>query len=182
MSNPLKQNNLQTHQVVLYDRALHPELFQLKNRRVYNGGQYELETWLMKGSHLLRFQHGKSCACELVVEHERDLPSSGLVTAFLCAGEHEYEYDFASEGVKYIASVQTETLSEHQFQSAIDEYTDFAAANGALTYAWREESGRCLSVIDVQQHSREVHAQTYHLVSPLRLVLRSQTIFELAES
>ena len=182
MSSPTKQNNLQKHQIVLYDRALHPELFQLKGRRVFNAGLYDLEAWLLNGAHLLRFQHGKHCACEMIIEQERDLPSTGLVSAFLCAGEHEFEHCFRNQGVNYITSVQTETLSENQFHAAFDEYTDFARGNGALAHTWDEGSGPCLSVMDVQQHSREIHAQSYHLVAAGRLVLRSQTIFELIES
>lgn len=179
MSNPLKQNNFQTHQVVLYERALHPELFPLKMRKVLNGGPYEIEVWLMNGAHLLRFEHARHCATELVIEQDRDLPSSGLVTAFLCAGEHEYEHRFPREGMNYITSVQTETLSENQYLSTVDEFSTFRGDGEKLSHAWRDEAGPCLSIVDVQQHNREVHAQSFHLVANARLVLRSQTIFEL---
>ncbi len=179
MSNPLKQNGVQTHQIVLYDRALHPELFPLKVRRVMNGGPYELEVWLMKGAHLLRFEHAGHCACELVTEHERDVPSTGVVTAFLCAGEHEYEHRFSHEGVNYITSVQTETLSENQYHSTLEEFRGFQADGHKIDHTWRDDGGPCLSIVDVQQHNREAHIQAFHLVAAARLVLRSQTIFEL---
>jgi len=180
MSSPLKQNNLQTHQVVLYDRALHPELFPLKGRKALNGGLYEIEVWIMNGAHLLRFEHARQCACELVIAHDRDLPSTGVVTAFLCAGEHEYEHRFEREGVNYITSVQTETLSENQYLATVDEFTGFRGDGEKMAHAWRDEAGPCLSIVDVQQHNREVHAQAFHLVAAARLVLRSQTIFELS--
>ncbi len=180
MSSPLKQNNLQTHQIVLYSRALHPELFRMKARRVFNGGPYELEVWLMNAAHLLRFEHERHCACELMIEQERDLPASGVVTAFLCAGEHEYEHRFNREGVNYITSVQTETLSESQYHATFDEFNECEGDGVRVRHAWRDDAGPCLSIVEVQQHNREVHAQAFHLVAASRLVLRSQTIFELA--
>ncbi len=179
MNNQAKPNNTLMYQVVLYGRALHPELFALKARRVVRHADYELESWLMNGSHLLRFEHSGLCACELVTDQDRDLPASGVVTAFQCLGEHDYEHLFKLENVNYITTVQTETLSENQFLSAFDEYMDFSKSNGALAHQWRDEAGSCLSIVDVQHQNREVHAQTYHLIASPRLVLRSQSIFEL---
>lgn len=178
MSSHGKLNNTLMYQVLLYGRALHPELFSLKARRVVRTADYELESWLMNGCHLLRFEHGGLCACELLTDQDRDLPSNGVVTAFQCVGEHDFEHRFKEERVNYITTVQTETLSENQFLSAFDEYLDFAKATKALSHQWRDDSGGCLSIVDVQQHSREVHAQSYHFVAAPRLVLRSQSIFE----
>ncbi len=42
MNLPTK-NSLQSYQVILYHRALHPELFQLRGRKVVRHGDYELE-------------------------------------------------------------------------------------------------------------------------------------------
>jgi len=151
----------------------------MKARKVFNGGPYELEVWLMNAAHLLRFEHARHCACELMIEPDRDLPTGGVVTAFLCAGEHEYEHRFDREGVNYITSVQTETMSEAQYLSTIDEFSDGQIDGVRVQHAWRDEAGPCLSIVDIQQHSREIHAQAFHLVASTRLVLRSQTIFEL---
>lgn len=182
MSNQVKPNGVQTHHAVLYDRALHPELFPLRVRKVLSGGPYELEVWLMQGAHLLRFQHARHCVCELLIEQDRDLPSTGIVTAFLCAGEHEFEHRFARDGTTYITSVQTETLSENQYLATLDEFSMFRGDGQQLVHSWRDDAGPCLSIVDVQQHNREAHAQTFHLVAASRLVLRSQTIFELPRS
>src|SRR5205814_8688234 len=97
MNAPTKSVSLQTYQLVLYKRALHPELFQLKGRRtlVHNG--YEFEAWIMPGAHLLRFQMAGVCACELVTDQNSGLPSEGAVTSFLCAGEHDFNHVFGPE-------------------------------------------------------------------------------------
>lgn len=178
MSTPTKTNSLQSYTILLYDRALHPELFQLKQRRVVKHGQYELESWLMNGSHVLRFEHKSMCATEFLSEQDKSVPSSGLVTAFLCAGERDFEHRFKSAGVTYMNSVQTETLSDNLYISTYEEMMQFSRETGAVTHQWGDDAGKCVSMIDIQKYNNEVHAQAYHLIASGGIVVRSQTIFE----
>jgi len=214
MNLPTKPNGLQTYQIFLYRKALHPELFPLKGRRQLVHGAYEIEAWVMPGAHLLRFQHAKLCACELLTDQEGALPVDGAVTGFQCAGEHEFEHSFEAEKVKYITSVQTEQLSDNLYQATYEEMTQFAQETGALIHLWSDahashhgsnglnglnglnghgrtngqstnghsangnHAGRNLSMLDVQRLTKEVHAQSYHLIAATGLVIRTQTIFE----
>jgi len=179
MNNSAKTNCLQTYQAVLYGRALHPEIFNLKSRRVFRQGDYELEVWMMRGSHLLRFEHKNLCASELVTDAEHLPQDGGVISAFLCAGERDYEYTFEKAKVGYLTTVQTETLADNIYDSTYQEMLDLAAESKALVHEWDDESGRCLSVVDVQKFSNEVHAQAYHLQANGGVVLRTQTIFEI---
>jgi hypothetical protein len=178
MSLPVKSPSLQAYQVLLYNRALHPEVFPLKGRRVIHQGSYEFEVWIMSGAHLLRFESGTLCACELVSDQEGRLPETGVVSAFLCAGERDFEHKFARDRVTYMTTVQTETLSENLFLATYEEMMDVARATNALLHRWDDETGKCLSMVDIQQYHREIHAQAYHLIATGGLVLRTQTIFE----
>ena len=180
MSLPTKPNNLQSYQVILYNRALHPGLFTLRGRRVISHDEYEAEAWIMPGAHLLRFEHKGLCACELVTDKETGLPDSGVVTTFMCAGERDFEHSFKKDNVNYMTTVQTETLSENLYIATFDELHEYATEARALTHEWQDEAGHCLSIIDVQRFNSEVHAQSYHLMAQGGLVLRTQTIFELA--
>ncbi|MEX2217227.1 MAG: hypothetical protein WD749_00580 [Phycisphaerales bacterium] len=178
MSLPLKPNSLQSYQVILYNRALHPELFSLKGRKVIRHGNYEFEIWAMAGAHLLRFEKAALCACELVIGEDGKMPQAGIVTAFLCAGERDFEHRFEKDKVVYMTTVQTETLSENLYISTYDEMMDYARENDALVHRWQDEAGECLTVIDAQRYNREIHAQAYHLIAQGGIVLRTQTIFE----
>jgi hypothetical protein len=178
MSVPVKSNSLQTYQTILYNRALHPEFFPLKGRRVIRRSRYELELWVMAGSHLLRFEHGTMVASELVTDQEGNLPDQGVVTAFLCAGERDFEHRFDSSRVTYMTTVQTETLSENLYLATYKEMLALAKESDALAYEWQDEVGKCLSMLDMQQFNREVHVQAYHLMAMGGLVLRTQTLFE----
>ncbi len=179
MNLPTKPNSLQTYQLVLYKRALHPELFPLMARRSLVHGGYDFEAWVMPGAHLLRFRLNGFCACELVTDQESGLPTEGAVTAFPCAGEKDFEHKFAKERVKYVTTVQTETLTENLYTATYNELVDFGKEINGLTHKWTDpDAGRCMTMLDLQRHNREVHAQSYHLIAQGGLVLRTQSIFE----
>lgn len=178
MSLPARPNCLQTYQAILYSKALHPELFPIQGRRVIRHGEYELEAWIMNGSHLLRFEHKALCAAELVTDRESGLPASGIIAAFLCAGERDFEHRFVKERSTYMTTVQTETLSENLYHATFDELLEHARETDALLHRWDDEYGPCLSMIDTQRYNREVHAQCFHLQACGCVVLRTQTIFE----
>jgi hypothetical protein len=192
MSTPTRAFSVQAYNLVLYKRALHPELFQMKARRALRHADFDLEAWIMPGSHLLRFQQGSFCACELVTEKQDGLPTLGTVATFPCAGEKDYEHVFSEAGgvgeggagkawagVRYITAVQTESLSENLFDATYGDMVELIAETNALHYKWETEAlGRCMSILDLQRYPNELHAQAYHLIGAGGLVLRSQTIFE----
>lgn len=178
MNLPTRPSGVQSYQTVLYNKALHPELFSLKGRRVVAHGDYELEAWIMAGCHLLRFERTGLCLSELVTDQEDGLPDSGVVSTFQCAGERDFEHDFKKDGVNYMTTVQTETLSENVYLSTLREMRALVTESGCLAHAWNDAAGPCLSLIDTQRFKREVHAQCYHLVASGGFVLRTQSIFE----
>lgn len=179
MNIPTRLNSLQAYQLLLYRKALHPELFAVKTRRTIAHGNYELEAWVMPGGHVMRFKYDGFCASELVTEQEGGVPVDGAVTSFLCAGEHEFEHRFTPERVTYMTSVQTETLSENLYAATYDEMQDFAKETGALIHRWNDvDGGKNLSMLDVQRLAKEIHAQAYHLIAHGGVVVRTQTIFE----
>lgn len=173
-----KPHGLLAFQTTIYGRALHPELFQLKGRKVLKHAGLELEAWLMPGGHLLRLQSGTSCLCELLLDQDKCAPEGGIVHSFLCAAEHDYEKSFDAAGVHYIHSIQTETLSETLFDATLEEMRLHAKEMQSLGYEWTDGAGRCLSAIDMQRYGRELHAQSYHLLASGGVVVRTQTIFE----
>jgi len=178
MNPPAKSINLQAYRLILYRRALHPELFGVKARRTVEHVGYEFEAWVMKAAHVMRFSHDAQCATELITDQEIGIPDRGIIAALPCAGERDVEQEF-SDKIRYCSSVQTEQLPDALYRSTYEELTQLAADNDALVHTWLdEEGGKCASILDVQRYRREVHAQSYHLISQGGLVLRTQSIFE----
>lgn len=178
-----KSAPVQSYQLILYKRALHPELFQLRDRKILRSGDFEFEAWLMPGTHALRFQHRAVCVSELVTDKETGLPTSGAVATLPCAGEHDFEHEFADGRVCYFATVQTETLNDAVYRTTVRDMKTYAADTGAMSYEWTAPAGgffggKCLSVLEVHRYPREVHAQSFHMLADSGLVLRTQTIVE----
>ncbi|HVZ94134.1 MAG TPA: hypothetical protein VG797_06455 [Phycisphaerales bacterium] len=181
MNPPTKSTSLQAYRLILYRRALHPELFKVKGRRAFNHDGYDFEAWIMPGSHLMRFQHDGVCATELITDQEDGIPDRGVIAVIPCAGERDHDQDFG-EKVTFTCTMQTETLPDNLYTATYDELTAFGKENDALMYTWKDEDGgKCATILDVQRYRREIHAQAYHLMAQGGLVLRTQSIFEHSE-
>lgn len=177
MATPLKTVSLQAYRLILYKRALHPELFTIKGRQIFRHNDYEFEAWIMEGQHLMRFQYDDLNVTEIITNGELQLPQNGLVTAMQCIGEKDHDHPF-SDDVNYMTTIQTETLPDNLYSDTYEELTEFAVERNALVHLWEEETGLCASILDVQRWRKEIHAQSYHLLSAGGIVIRSQTIFE----
>jgi len=174
-----RPNPLQFYQLRLHGKSLPLDLFPLRGHKGIRTADLSLDAWVMGGSHLLRIEHKALRACELLCPETAGLPDSGSVTQFFCAGEHEYEHTFERDGVNYMVTIQTESLSENLYADTYKELLDHAREVQGLTHLWRDEAGKCLSMLDLQRYARELHVHAYHMIGNGGLVIRTQTIFEL---
>jgi hypothetical protein len=180
MNVSAKQINAQLYRLLLYKRPLHPELLDLRVRRIDRHGPYEIESWLTAGGHAVRFAAKSQSLVELVVENGEHLPETGLVHALPCLGEKDFELDPEGD-IGYVTTIQTETLSENLFLATYQEMEEFVHETGSLSHEWQDDGAKNLSVLDAQKYKREYHIQSYHLLSRSGLVLRTQSIFEILE-
>jgi hypothetical protein len=163
---------------MVYNRALHPELFDLQARRTDRHGDYEVEMWATPGGHVVRFNFAGQTLTETVIERGDHLPETGLIHALPCVGEKDYEMQPTGK-LGFVTTIQTETLSDNLYNATLREMHDFARETGALAYEWVDDNGvPCLTVLDSQKYRREFHIQSYHLYGNSGVVLRTQSIFE----
>ena len=179
MSISHKSSNTQLYRLMLYQRALHPELFNLQMRRTQRQPEYETESWIMPGGHLVRIAVDGESLAETVLESGDHLPETGLVHALPCLGEKDFELEPDGGKFGYVTTIQTESLTDNLYMATYREMRDFANEVNALCHEWTDgEGGNCLSVLDVQNYKREFHIQSYHLLGGSGVVLRTQSIFE----
>lgn len=177
MSHSSKTTSLQSYHLLLYRRALHPELFGIEGRKQIRHGDYEFESWVFNGGHALLFHHQGLCLTELVTDSPDGLPERAQVVCLPCAGERDHE-ESIGDRIEYVTSIQTETLSDHLYLSTYNEMVDHGRASDGLMTLWKDEHGLDnLSLVDLQRHRDEVHVQSWHIRSDCLLVLRTQTIF-----
>lgn len=175
-----KQSNTQVFRLMVYRRALHPELFDLQGRRVSKQENYETECWMIPSGHVARFQAKGHVLTETVIEQGDHLPEMGLLHALPCLGEKEYQFEPTKQDkCGYVTTIQTETLTDNLYTATYREMVEFAREVGAMSHAWKdEEDVPCLSLLDAQYYQHEFHIQSYHLLGASGLVLRTQSIFE----
>lgn len=176
-----KSSNVQLFRLMIYNRPLHPELFELQQRSAFRYGDYEVENWLVPAGHVVRFQVGDQMLTETVIEAGDHLPETGLMHALPCLGEKDYSMMPTEEAsrIAYVTTVQTESLTDNLYNATYREMVDFAEEAHALSCEFRDADGvPCLSVLDLQRYRREYHIQAYHLLGGSGTVLRTQSIFE----
>jgi len=178
MSVGHKPSNTQMFRLMVYRRALHPELFDIQGRRLQRHGDYEVEAWITPGGHVVRFTAHGQVVSEAVLEGGDHLPETGLVHALPCLGEKDYEPEPIGR-IGYVTTVQSETLTENLYLATHKEMIDFAEESGALCHQWQNDDDLpSLTLLDLQKYKREFHLQSYHLIGAGSTVLRTQSIFE----
>ena len=182
MSASSKTTSAQVYRLMLYNRPMHPELFELSARRTERHGDYEVESWITSIGHTVRFQYDDQVFTEIVVDRGDHLPENGLVQAIPCIGEKDFELDDEESTIGFMTTVQTESLTENLFMATLREMQDFANETGAISREWTAHNGiPCLTVLDTQKYRKEFHFQSYHLLGGCCNILRTQSIFEIRD-
>ncbi|MEM0913453.1 MAG: hypothetical protein AAGB29_12055 [Planctomycetota bacterium] len=183
MSVSHKSIQQQMFRLMVFGRVLHPELFELRDRRLDRHGDYEIETWITASGHVVRFATGGETVTEVCVGDGDHLPEAGLLHALPCLGEKDFELDPPHEAkIGYVTSLQTENLSDNLYHATFREMQQFAEESGSLSAEGEAIDGLpTLSVVDTQKYRREFHVQAYHLLGAGGLVLRTQTMFEIVD-
>ena len=168
-----------TYSMALFRTALHPEFFGIEDSLTIEHNGYNFEAWLIKGTHVLRFEYEGTCVTEVIAPNTDDLPERGHVTSLVCASERDHEQEFGDR-ITLINSMQIELLPEHLYGDSYQELTDFGKEAGAKIIEYTTDNGqRGASILDVQRYNEELHVQSYHLHSKNGVVLRTQSIFEI---
>jgi hypothetical protein len=155
------------------------------SRRTLSARGAEFEAWLMPMGHMLRYQVGEACFCELVTDRDHGLPTQGVVTTFPAQGEKDYEQGFEDAAVLYTASVQSENLSDAVYSSNLREMKELARETKAMIHEWTltdpltgQSLGKCLSTLEINRFDDEIHCSSTHMHPVGGLVVRTQTVFQ----
>jgi hypothetical protein len=166
------------YELAFFDHAVSGERFPDRIIRSYDKPDYRLEAWVLPGQHVLRFEHRGVSASELVTDHQAHWPHLQPTAHFPCAGEREFEHRF--KGAVYMTTVVTETLAQNLFRSTLQETVKCAEEESGVICRWEDTAGACVSVLEVQSEIDQIHVQAYHMIASQGLVVRTQSLFELA--
>lgn len=166
----------------LYQRALHPELFRIHQVKHVRQTRYHAEIWIVGLAHVVSFNAGRSCLTELIADECEMLPKIGLAMSFRFRGERDYSHSFDS-GMKYILSTQVERMTPNLFPSSHRDLLTYGRTRSMFQSfgEWESDGLEPFTFIDHEAREREFHVHAYHVFPEEMTLLRTQSIFEVAQ-
>ena len=165
----------------LYDRPLHPELFEIYHDHHVVKPAYDAQIWVTGCTHVIGFYHRKTSLVEVTADAAMDLPVKGRLLELPFRGEKDYQYK-STAGVNYMMNFQVETMSPSVFARTHHELARLGMQRGLFVPlpALRSRSLTPFSYIDYQAKANELHVFSFHALSEDLTIVKTQSIFELA--
>jgi len=163
----------------LYQRALHPELFNIQRVARVERERYQAEIWVVGLSHVVTVQIGAQILTEVIADDLDLLPKAGLATSFRFRGERDHAQSFQHD-VKYLLSTQVERLTPQLFPATHRDYMHYAENRGLFEVfpEWDHEGLSPYSFVDFDARDHELLIHAFHAFPEELTLLKTQSIFE----
>jgi hypothetical protein len=164
----------------VFERALHPELFQRFADYRVEQGRYVADISIIGLGHMITVTSGQRCLTELLSRESEMLPSRGVLSRFRLKGERDHERKTA-DGWCYLVSTQVETMDEALYKSVHNDLLRHTEKRGWFqSYeAWSEGDLTPFTYIDHEARDREFHVHAFHAFPQERTLVKTQSIIEL---
>ncbi len=172
-------NDLSFH---LYERPLHPELFDIYKSQQFLQGDYEVIIWITGCSHVVSVFKDSDCISELICHPDQMLPSRGLIERFPFRREKNHACRW-STGLGYMMNLQVEKMSQNLYRQTHNDLTKMGKKRGIfVSYPhWAKGIVAPFSFIDYEAHYNELHLHTFHAFPENHTIIKTQSLFNLQE-
>lgn len=163
----------------LFDRPVHPELFNIYESLHFSQGDYEVTLWNTGGSHVISVFVGSHCVTELVCPPDQLLPKQGLVESFGFKGTKKFRHR-SPQGLSYHFNAEVEAMSPNVYKHTYKEFKKMGRKRGLLVEFPQAAVDGVIpfSYLDFEARCNELHLYTYHALAQSRTVLKTQTLFD----
>ena len=164
----------------LYDRPLHPELFEIYHDHHIVKGSYEAQIWVTGCTHVIGFFRDGAAMVEVTAEDNAMLPQRGRLLNMPFRGEKDHDRKRA-DGINYMMNFQVEVMSPAVYSRTHHELARVGAQRGLFVPfpTWRTRSLIPFSFIDYEARSNELHLFSFHAFPEDLTIVKTQSIFEL---
>lgn len=162
----------------LYDRPLHPELFDaVAARTVARDGQ-RLTVRLTRTGHVLSWTDGGVHIEELTATADQELPEVGLRLSHRFAGSHRGRVEF--DGLTYQTAASIEVLEPEQF---VHQHAELVSDGERKGLVYHCKSGNRvglspLGVVIVEAVPRSLCVTAFHTFPDEFAILKTQSLIE----
>ena len=178
-----QKHNVAALRFYLYERPLHPELFDIYHDHHIVKNGYEAQVWVTGCTHLIGFYLEKFSLVELMADAHSQLPRRGLLLELPFRGERDHQCQRA-EGINYMMSFQVETMSSMVYARTHHELARQGARRGLFVPfpMWMSRSLTPFTYIDYEAKPHELHVFAFHAFPEDLTIIKTQSIFELGQS
>jgi len=165
----------------LYDRPLHPELFEIHSDHQISRRAYEAQIWVTGCTHVIGFFRQGQSLVEAIADGSAMLPQRGRVMELPFRGERMFERRRIG-GVNYMMNFQVEVMSEAVYSRTHHELARLGARRGLFVPfpTWMNRPPLTpFSYIDFQDKPNQLHIFAFHAFPDDLTVIKTQSIFEL---
>ena len=164
----------------LYDRPLHPELFDIYHDHHVRQDAYEAQIWVTGCTHMIGFYRDGHSLVETLAESEAPLPQRGVLLDLPVKGEREHERR-KFEGIDYMMNLQVEVMSPEVYSRTHHDLARIGARRGLFVPfpMWMSQSLTPFTFIDYEAKADQLHVFAFHAFPEELTLVKSQSIFEL---
>ena len=165
----------------LYDRPLHPELFDIYHDHRIVKASYEAQVWVTGCSHVIGLYRGRQSLVEVTGGADDELPTRGRLLELPFRGERDHEYKRA-DSINYMMSFQVETLSPAVYSRTHHDLARLGSRRGLFVPfpMWMVRSLTPFTYIDYQAKPHQLHVFAFHAFPEELTLVKTQSIFELS--
>lgn len=161
----------------LYDRPLHPELFDALAVRRVRRNDYALAVWLTPTGHVLEWRRGNAVLTEATTATDQELPPGAVLT-------HPFRTErrdrWRAAGARYQVSLSAEVLPPEVFAHVHDELAADGAKRGVLFhFAPHHRCGLApLGLVTADALPGGLAVSTFHTFPAEHAVVKTQSLIE----
>lgn len=163
----------------LFQRPLHPELFDIYAKRHIKTDKYEALIWVTGCTHVVSIFAGEVCLSEVVSNPSQPLPQRGLIERFQFRGPRTHKCTL-SRGVSYMTDFQVEKMSTNLYRQSHMDLEKFARNRGVFIKYPKMETGglQPFCYIDFEARRTELHVHTFAAYPDQVTMVKTQSLFD----
>ncbi len=164
----------------LFQRPLHPELFNIYAKRELKTDKYEATIWVTGCTHVVSVFGKDICLSEVVAAPAQMLPQRGLVERFHFNGPRSHKCTL-SRGMSYMTDFQIERMSPNLYKQSHTDLERFARNRGIFVNFpdMKVNNLEPFCYIDFEARKQELHIHTFAAYPDQVAIIKTQSLFEL---
>lgn len=164
----------------LYDRPLHPELFEIHHDLHITKSAYEAQIWVTGCTHVIAFYRDGTSLVEVTADSNADLPERGRILELPFRGERDHERKRAG-GISYMMNFQVESMTPEVYSQTHHDLARLGAKRGLFVPfpMWMANFLTPFTFMDFDARPNELHVFAFHAFPEELTIVKTQSIFEL---